>query len=76
MPAAVADYLLGASPRCAEFLDRGALERLIADYRRGTRGEHVHFLISILMLEIWLSTYVPRAVGASASSRGPVLVPG
>ena len=63
LPGAVDQFLLGTTPRCAEFLDRSALERLLAGHRDGTGQEHVHLLISILMLEIWLSTYLPRATG-------------
>ena len=66
LPGAVSDYLLGSSPHVAEFLDRPALERLIAAHRAGSY-EHVHLLISILMLEIWLASYVPRATAATAS---------
>ena len=66
LPGAVSDYLLGSSPHVAEFLDRPALERLIAAHRAGS-AEHVHLLISILMLEIWLASYVPRATAATAS---------
>jgi asparagine synthase (glutamine-hydrolysing) len=74
MPGAVSDYLLGSAPRCAEFLDRKTLERLVSEYRHGSGSEHVHLLISILMLEIWLSTYLPRATGSHGAEAGRVLV--
>ena len=69
MPGAVTDYLQGSSPRCAEFLDRRVLDRLIAGHRSGSDTGHVHLLISVLMLEIWLATYLPRAVGAHVGVR-------
>jgi asparagine synthase (glutamine-hydrolysing) len=62
MSGAVSDYLLAESPRYAEFLDRGYVEGLIRGHQAGKTDEHVHLLIAILMLEIWLSSYVPRAL--------------
>ncbi len=76
MPGAVSDYLLGPSPRCAEFLDRPVLERLLADYRTGKADRHVHLLIAILLLEIWLTTYLPRAVAQPVSPRDRIVVGG
>jgi asparagine synthase (glutamine-hydrolysing) len=65
MDESIADYLLAPSPHYAEFLDRGAVERLVTSHREG-RAIDVHLLVAILMLEIWLATYVPRAVGQGA----------
>jgi asparagine synthase (glutamine-hydrolysing) len=76
MPGAVSDYLLGPSPRCAEFLDRPVLERLLADYRTGKADRHVHLLIAILLLEIWLTTYLPRAVAQPTQPRDRIVVGG
>jgi asparagine synthase (glutamine-hydrolysing) len=64
--AAIADYLLDPGARCTEFLDRDGLERLINANRRGTEKGRSYLLFSVLMLEIWLATYLPRAVGAHA----------
>jgi asparagine synthase (glutamine-hydrolysing) len=58
---AVSDYLLAPSPRYAEILDRAAVGRLVARFAAGD-SSNLHLLLSILMLEVWLSTYVPRAV--------------
>jgi asparagine synthase (glutamine-hydrolysing) len=74
MPGAVSDYLLGPSPRCAEFLDRHALERLLASYRAGRADRHVHLLIAVLLLEIWLTTYLPRAVAHPMQARERIVV--
>jgi asparagine synthase (glutamine-hydrolysing) len=76
MPGAVSDYLLGPSPRCAEFLDRDALEELLATYRAGGADRHVHLLIAVLLLEIWLSTYLPRAVAQPVQPRERIVVAG
>jgi asparagine synthase (glutamine-hydrolysing) len=65
---AVNDYLLGSSPRYAEMLDRREVERLVRSHIDGTDTRNSSLLLSILMLEIWLSTYVPRAVAAGAQS--------
>jgi asparagine synthase (glutamine-hydrolysing) len=65
---AVADYLLGPAPAYAEFLDRGAVERLVRAHADGN-GRHPHLLLSILMLEVWLSTFVPRALASRAPAR-------
>jgi asparagine synthase (glutamine-hydrolysing) len=74
MDGAVSEYLLGANPRTAEFLDRRALERLVAGHRDGTGSEHVHLLIGILLLEIWLSTYLPRAIDVPAPTRDQIRI--
>ena len=55
---AIADYLLDHEARVYEFIDRSAVETLVRthSHERGT-----HLLLSLLMLEVWLSTYLPRA---------------
>ena len=74
LPGAVDQFLLGTTPRCAEFLDRSALERLLAGHRDGAGQEHVHLLISILMLEIWLCDLPAPSDGPSARDRESGLV--
>jgi asparagine synthase (glutamine-hydrolysing) len=66
---AAPEYLLDAAPRYSEFLDRRAVERMLVDHRDGTATGDVHLLISILMLELWLLTYLPRALGAPPAGR-------
>jgi asparagine synthase (glutamine-hydrolysing) len=54
----VGDVLLDPGARYAQFISRREVERLIASggvYRRSK------LLLSILMLELWLSSYLPRA---------------
>jgi asparagine synthase (glutamine-hydrolysing) len=58
----VGDILLDRDARYTEFIARSEVERLIAAdgaYRRSK------LLLSILMLELWLSSYLPRAVPQS-----------
>ena len=69
----VGDYLLDAAPKYAEFLDRACVERLLRDQAGGDR-RHSRLLLAVLMLEIWLSTYLPRAISAPAPSRDTVTV--
>jgi hypothetical protein len=65
----IADYLLAPAPRYAEFLDRATVERLVTQHRQGATGDS-HLLTAILMLEVWLDTYLPRATGDSVRLRG------
>jgi asparagine synthase (glutamine-hydrolysing) len=59
--ASARDYLLAPSPRYAEFLDSDAVSGLARDYLGGKGGGNGHFLLAVLMLEVWLSSFVPRA---------------
>ena len=61
---AISDYLLGPNPRYAEMLDRTEVERLLRRHADGTDRSNSYALLSILMLEVWLSSYLPRAVGS------------
>src|SRR6185503_1765342 len=60
---AISDYLLGPSPRYAEILDRGEVERLVRGHAAGTDMSNGRVLLSVLMLEVWLSSYLPSALG-------------
>ena len=61
----VGDYLLAPSPAYGDLLDRARVESLIAAHGGGDR-RHGRLLLAILMLEVWLSSVLPRAA-ASAS---------
>jgi hypothetical protein len=61
---AISDYLLGLNPRYAEMLDRSSVEKLVRVHSDGTDSRNGHLLLSILMLEVWLSSYLPRSLGA------------
>ncbi len=70
MDGAISDYLLGPSPRYAEFLDRGAVERLVRAHRNHEPVD-VQLLVGVLMLEVWLASYLPRAAGAPLELPAP-----
>ena len=59
---AISDYLLDENPRYAEFLDRNEVARLIRNQTAGRDSTYTYALFSILMLEVWLSSYLPRAL--------------
>ena len=67
---AIADYLLAPEPGYADFLDRGAVQRLVARHADGSDRSHGRLLLSLLMLEVWLAEYLPRARRA-AGPAGP-----
>ena len=59
---AIPEYLLAAEPRCAEFLERGAVRRLVEAHASGRDRSHTQLLLAVLMLEVWLTTCLPRAL--------------
>jgi asparagine synthase (glutamine-hydrolysing) len=71
---AIADFLLAPRPRYADMLDKGRVERLVAGHADGTQTGHGYALLSILMLEVWLSSYLPRALGTPAAPRERVSI--
>jgi asparagine synthase (glutamine-hydrolysing) len=64
MDGAVADYLLDASPRYAEMIDRAEIERLVIERRAGRGAGSEQTLLGVLMLEIWLRSFLPRAAAS------------
>jgi asparagine synthase (glutamine-hydrolysing) len=53
--------------RCDEFLDRGSVTALLDAFRDDAPGApRARAVLSIVMLESWLGTYVPRAVAQAA----------
>jgi hypothetical protein len=69
-----ADYLLGPHPRYAEFLRRETVEDLLRKHTAGSDRSNRHLLHAILLLEVWLSSYVPRALAAPEIARSPAPV--
>jgi asparagine synthase (glutamine-hydrolysing) len=61
--ASIADYLLDSNPRYAEFIDRRRVESLARAHTSGADSSHGYALLSLLMLEVWLSSYLPAALG-------------
>jgi asparagine synthase (glutamine-hydrolysing) len=62
IPGAISDYLLAPAPRYSEFLDRSEIEQIITDHAHSRQPRHSAFLFAVLLLEIWLSAYLPRAL--------------
>jgi asparagine synthase (glutamine-hydrolysing) len=60
----VADYLLAPSPAYGDLLDRARVESLVAAHAGGDR-RHGRLLLAILMLEVWLSSVLPRAAASA-----------
>ena len=58
----VGDYLLSADARYSEILDRDRVARLVASQGAGADPRNGRLVLAILMLEIWLSSFLPRAV--------------
>jgi asparagine synthase (glutamine-hydrolysing) len=69
----IADYLLTERPRYGEFLDRDGVADLVRKHADGTDRNHGRLLLAILMLEVWLSSFVQRANPGAESAR-PVLL--
>ena len=55
------DFLLDPQPAFGEFLDGDRVRTLVADRRKGTAA-YSNTLYAILMLEVWLKTFLPRAI--------------
>jgi asparagine synthase (glutamine-hydrolysing) len=68
--ATVAELLFGSEFRCGEFLDREYVKRLAIAHRDGTDASNEHLLTAILMLELWLRTYLPRALASPSAAIG------
>jgi asparagine synthase (glutamine-hydrolysing) len=69
---AVAEHLLSPSPAYAAFLEPAAVRELIDEALRTRR--RVQLVLAILMLEVWLSTFLARAVPSSAPARERITV--
>ena len=65
---AMPDLLLASDARVTEFVDRTALNDLAEAHRDGRDVTNDHLIAGILMLEIWLRTYLPRATAHPPSA--------
>jgi asparagine synthase (glutamine-hydrolysing) len=65
----VSEFLLADRLACADFLDQARLQAMVRRHLDGEDVEQTYGLFAILMLEVWLSSYLPRALphGGSAS---------
>jgi len=71
----ITDYLLRPDPAYGELVDRTEVARLVAKHGRGEAPGSAHALLSILMLEIWLSEFLPRASAVTPVGRERIEVP-
>src|SRR5439155_5566269 len=63
LSATMGDRLLGQDLRCGELLDPAALGELVSDFvERRAGAPRARLLLAVLMLEVWLASYLPRAV--------------
>ncbi|MGH2800319.1 MAG: asparagine synthase-related protein, partial [Thermoleophilaceae bacterium] len=58
--ALVNELLLGPNPAYASVLERGTVERAVGEWRAGGAG-NANLLLGLVMLELWLGEYLPRA---------------
>jgi asparagine synthase (glutamine-hydrolysing) len=64
---AIADYLLDERPAYAELIDRDQVARLVAEHASGRVNGRA--LLPVLMLEVWLREFLPRALATPLSNR-------
>ncbi|HZB86009.1 MAG TPA: asparagine synthase (glutamine-hydrolyzing), partial [Gaiellaceae bacterium] len=62
----IADHLLAPAPRYAEFLERDTVADLLRRHADGSDRTNGRLLLAILMLEVWLSSFLPRAIPSAA----------
>jgi hypothetical protein len=74
MPVAIEQYIRSSSARYAGFLDRREVDALVSGYEAGTGARSLQLLLGILVLEIWLASYVPRALPASDATYSQAVV--
>jgi asparagine synthase (glutamine-hydrolysing) len=70
----IAEYLLAPDAAYAELLDPAEVRRLVLRHRAGEAPGAEHALLSILMLEVWLSEFLPRAVASATPARPRAVV--
>jgi asparagine synthase (glutamine-hydrolysing) len=66
---ATATYLLDPAARLRELLDPAEVALLASSPTNGDGGRRSHLLLSVLMLEVWLSTFLPRATAPRERTR-------
>jgi asparagine synthase (glutamine-hydrolysing) len=62
-------YLLEGDPRVGEFLDVAELRAMVAEDAGAKRPRHTQLLLAVLMLEVWLTSFLPRAAADVATAR-------
>jgi asparagine synthase (glutamine-hydrolysing) len=71
---AVGDYLLSPNARYAEILERKHVESLLPRRGQAQPAAATRALLPILMLEVWLSSYLEKATAPPTQSWEPVAV--
>jgi asparagine synthase (glutamine-hydrolysing) len=62
---AIREYLLQPNPKYSDLLSRTAVEQLVRAQSGTPMSGHADLLFSILLLEVWLSSYLPRATSVA-----------
>ena len=70
---AIQEYLLDPRPRYAEILEPQVVRDLVRRHAEAPGRTDARLLLAILMLEVWLSSFLPRAL-RQASAR-PIALP-
>jgi asparagine synthase (glutamine-hydrolysing) len=61
MPEAIDQYFFDTEPRCSEFLELDPLRTLFARHVSGEDTTRSGLVLTLLVLEVWLASYLPRA---------------
>jgi len=69
------DYLLDPDVACGDFLDRDEIARMTHAHANGEPTD-LDALFSVLMLEVWLSSVLPRALDATPPARESIRISG
>lgn len=62
------EHLLDPGARYAAFLDRDAVADMLRRHTQDPASRFGYPLLAVLMLEVWLSSYLPRALRAGAGA--------
>jgi asparagine synthase (glutamine-hydrolysing) len=66
----IAQRLLEPDPACGQILDARVVRELAQRHVSGRDRSHGQLLLAILMLELWLSTFLPRALPPALQPSG------
>ena len=69
--ASVETYLLRPDAKYTALLEPAHVHALVRESAAGSSGRRSQLLLAILMLEIWLSSYLPRAMAGEPSASAP-----
>jgi asparagine synthase (glutamine-hydrolysing) len=70
---AIQEYLLDPQPRYADILEPQVVRDLVRRHAEAPDRADARLLLAILMLEVWLSSFLPRAL--RQTRRSPIAVP-